>query len=68
MVKLALKVQGVDDAMDLVPVSDRDCLEHTVADAIAGWTNWRTCESKFASSKNNQAQLSASRQAVAGFT
>ena len=31
---MPLKVQELSDALDLVPVSKRDCVEHAVADAI----------------------------------
>ena len=34
MAKLALRVQEISDALDLVPVSKRCCVEHAVADAI----------------------------------
>ena len=34
MAKLSLKVQKNSDALDLVPVSKRDCVEHAVANAI----------------------------------
>ena len=67
MAKLALKVQEVHDAMDLVPVSKRDCVEH-VADAVGGGVDklkkcLQVCESRYA--KYHQAWLSAFRQAIA---
>ena len=34
MAKLSLKMQQISDALDLVPVSKRDCIEHAVANAI----------------------------------
>ena len=71
MAKLAFKVQEVSDAMDLILVSKRDCVEHAVADAIGGGVDklkecLQVCESKYASSKHHQAWLSAFRQAIAG--
>ena len=71
MAKLALKVQEISDALDLVPVSRRDCVKHAVADAIGEGGNklkegLQVFESKYASSKYHQAWLSAFRQAVAG--
>lgn len=71
MAKLALKVQEIHDAMDLVPVSRRDCVEHVAADAVGGGVDklkkcLQVCESRYASSKYHQAWLSAFRQAIAG--
>ena len=71
MAKLALKVPEVSDAMDLVPVSKRDCVEQAVADAIGGGVNkLKEClqvfEGKYASSKYHEAWMSAFRQAVVG--
>ena len=34
MAKLSLKMQKIFDALDLVPVSKRDCVEHAVANAL----------------------------------
>ena len=34
MAKLSHKAQAISDALDLVPVSKRDCVEHAVANAI----------------------------------
>ena len=69
--KLALKVQAISDALDLVPVSERECVEHAVADAIGeGVNRLKEClqvfESKYANSKYHEDWLSAFRQAVAG--
>ena len=34
MARLSLKMQKISEALDLVPVSKRDCVEHTVANAL----------------------------------
>ena len=34
MARLSHKVQEISDALDLVPVSKRDCVEHAVANAM----------------------------------
>ena len=71
MAKLSLKMQKNFDALDLVPVSKRDCVEQAVADAIGGGVNkLKEClqvfEGKYASSKYHEAWMSAFRQAVVG--
>jgi len=69
MAKLALKVQDISDALDLVPVSKRDCVEHVVADAIGQGVDrlvecFQAFESKYANNKYHQAWLCAFRQAI----
>ena len=67
--KLSLKVQDICDALDLVPVSRRDCIEHAVAHAMGqGLDSLLECcqkfESKYANSKYHQPWLCALRQAI----
>ena len=67
--KMPLKVQELSDALDLVPVSKRDCVEHAVADAIGqGLDRLLECfqvfEEKYANSKYHQAWLCAFKQAI----
>ena len=67
--KMPLKVQEISDALDLVPVSKRDCVEHAVADAIGqGLDKLLECfqvfEEKYANSKYHQAWLCAFKQAI----
>ncbi len=69
MAKLALKVQEISDALDLVPVSKRDCVEHIVANAIGQGVDrlvecFQAFESKYANNKYHQAWLCAFRQAI----
>ncbi len=69
--KMPLKVQEISDALDLVPVSKRDCVEHAVADAIGqGLDRLLECfqvfEDKYANSKYHQAWLCAFKQAISG--
>lgn len=71
MAKLSLKVQKISDALDLVPVSKRDCVEHAVANAIGqGLDSLIQCvqafESKYANSKYHEAWLNALKQAISG--
>ena len=69
MAKLSMKVQEISDALDLVPVSKRDCVEHAVAHAIGqGLDKLVECcqafESKYANSKYHQPWLCALKQAI----
>ena len=69
MAKLSMKVQEISDALDLVPVSKRDCVEHAVAHAIGqGLDKLMECcqafESKYANSKYHQPWLCALKQAI----
>ena len=71
MAKLSLKMQQISDALDLVPVSKRDCIEHAVAIAIGqGLDRLMHClqafESKYANSKYHEAWLCALKQAISG--
>ena len=71
MAKLSLKVQKISDALDLVPVSKRDCVEHVVANAIGqGLDRLLECfspfEDKYANSKYHEAWLCAFKQAISG--
>ena len=71
MAKLSLKMQQISDALDLVPVSTRDCVEHAVANAIGqGLDRLMDClqafESKYANSKYHEALLCALKQAISG--
>ena len=54
---MPLKMQEISDALDLVPVSKRDCVEHAVADAIGKGLDclaecFQVFESKYANSKS----------------
>ena len=69
MAKLSMKVQEISDALDLVPVSKRDCVEHAVAHAIGQGLDklmecWQAFESKYANSKYHQPWLCALKQAI----
>ena len=69
--KRPLKVQEISDALDLVPVSKRDCVEHVVADAIGQGLDrlvecFQVFENKYANSKYHQAWLCAFKQAISG--
>ena len=71
MPKLSLKMQQISDALDLVPVSKRDCVEHAIANAIGqGLDRLMEClqafESKYANSKYHEAWLCALKQAISG--
>ena len=60
MAKLSLKVQKISDALDLVPVSKRDCVEHAVASVIGqGMDKLMECfqsfQNKYADSKYHEA-------------
>ena len=69
MAKLALKMQEISDALDLVPVSDRCCVEDAVANAIGqGLDHLMKClqvfEGMYAHNKYHQPWLGALRQAI----
>ena len=69
LAKLSMKVQEISDALDLVPVSNRDYVEHAVAHAIGqGLDKLMECcqafESKYANSKYHQPWLCALKQAI----
>ncbi len=69
MAKLSLKVANISDALDLVPVSKRQDVEHAVAHAIGqGLNSLMECcqlfETKYASSKYHQPWLCALKQAI----
>ena len=71
MAKLSLKMQQISDALDLVPVSKRDCVEHAVANAIGQGLDkllecFSTFEDKYANSKYHEAWLCAFKQAISG--
>ena len=71
MAKLSLKVQKISDALDLVPVSKRDCVEHAVANAIGQGLDkllecFSTFEDKYAISKYHESWLCAFKQAISG--
>ena len=71
MAKLSLKVQKISDALDLVPVSKRDCVEHAVANAIGQGLDkllvcFSTFEDKYANSKYHEPWLCAFKQAISG--
>ena len=71
MAKLSHKAQAISDALDLVPVSKRDCVEHAVANAIGqGLDKLLECfsafEYKYANSKYHEAWLCAFKQAITG--
>ena len=71
MAKLSLKVQKISDALDLVPVSKRDCVEHAVANAIGQGLDkllecFLTFEDKYANSRYHEAWLCAFKQAISG--
>ena len=71
MAKLSLKMQAISDALDLVPVSKRDCVEHAVANAIGQGLDkllecFSTFEDKYANSKYHEAWLCAFKQAISG--
>ena len=71
MAKLSLKMQQISDALDLVPVSKRDCVEHAVASAIGqGLDRLMEClqafKSKYANSKYHEAWLCALKQVISG--
>ena len=69
MAKLSHKVQEISDALDLVLVSKRDCVEHAVANAIGQGLDsllecFQTFENKHANSKYHEAWLCAFKQAI----
>ena len=69
--KLSLKVQKISDALDLVPVSKRDCVEHAVANALGEGLDrliecFQAFESKYANNKYHEAWLCAFKQAISG--
>lgn len=69
MAKLCIKMQEISDALDLVPVSERDCVEYAVAHAVGqGLDKLMECcqvfESKYANSKYHQPWLCALKQAI----
>ena len=71
MAKLSLKVQQISDALDLVPVSKRDCVERAVANAIGKGLDkllecFSTFEDKYANSKYHESWLCAFKQAISG--
>ncbi|DBA82520.1 TPA: hypothetical protein ACH3X2_000744 [Trebouxia sp. C0005] len=71
MAKLALKVQEIIDALDLVPVCKKDCVDKAVAHAMSQGLDklmqcFRALESKYADSKFHQAWLRAFKQAISG--
>ena len=71
MAKLSLKVQKISDALDLVPVSKRDYVEHVVANALEEGLDkllecFQTFEQKYANSKYHEAWLCAFKQAISG--
>ncbi len=71
MAKLSLKVQQISDALDLVPVSQRDCVERAVANAIGQGLDkllecFSTFEDKYANSKYHESWLCAFKQAISG--
>ena len=71
MAKLSLKMQAISDALDRVPVSKRDCIEHAVANAIGQGLDkllecFSTFEEQYANSKYHEAWLCAFKQAISG--
>jgi len=69
MAKLSLKVTKISDALDLVPLSKREFVEHAVAHAIGqGLDSVMECckvfEIKYANSKHHYAWLCALKQAI----
>ena len=70
--KMPLKVQEISDALDLVPVSKRGCVEHAVADAIGQGLDCHRLVECFqvfeihANRKHHQAWLCAFKQAISG--
>jgi len=71
MARLSHKVQEISDALDLVPVSKRDCVEHAVANAIGQGLDrllecFQTFEHKYANSKYHEAWLCAFKQSISG--
>ena len=71
MAKLSLKVQKISDALDLVPISKRDCVEHAVGKALGEGLDkliecFQAFESKYANSKYHEAWLCAFKQAISG--
>ena len=69
MAKLCIKMQEISDALDLVPVSQRDCVEYAVAHAIGQGLDrlmecCQVCKSKYAKSKYHQPWLCALKQAI----
>ena len=71
MAELSLEVQKISDALDLVPVSKRDCVEHAVANALGEGLDrliecFQAFESKYANSKYHEAWLCAFKQAISG--
>ncbi len=65
--KMPLKVQEISDALDLVPVSNRDCVEDAVGQGLDRLVEcFQVFEDKYANSKYHQAWLSAFKQAIAG--
>ena len=67
MAKLSLKVQKISDALDLVPVSKRDCVEHAVANAIGqGLDKLLECFSRQICQQQDEPWLCAFKQAISG--
>ena len=69
MAKLSLKVQKISDALDLVPVSKRDCVEHAVANALGEGLDrligcFQAFESKYANNKHHETWLCAFKQGI----
>ena len=69
MAKLSFKVTKISAALDLVPVSKRQLVEHAVAHAIGqGLDSVMDCctefETKYADNKDHQDWLCALKQAV----
>lgn len=64
-------MQKVVYALDLVPVSQRDCLEHAVANALGEGLDkliecFQAFQNKYANSKYHEAWLCAFKQAISG--
>ena len=69
MAKLSLKVQKIYDALDLVPVSQRDCVEHAIANALDKGLDrlieyFQAFHNKYANSTYHEAWLCAFKQAI----
>ncbi len=69
MAKLWIKMQENSDALDLVPVSQRECVEFAVANAIGQGLDklmecCQVCKSKYANSKHHQPWLCALKQTI----
>ena len=67
MAKPSLKVRKISDALDLVPVSKRDCVEHVVANAIGQGLDkllecFSTFEERYANSIMNPGCVHSSKQ------